>query len=193
MWPWTKQQIQVAGWYILGSRSVCLPTYSQMSASWQIGCIGYGLNLGWYWLRCINRWGMKLRSCRATSWSCSRDISWVYPWERPPGIWQIMLSKKKILWWNYHRWLLRCEWKYMWSFYHFYSQKLCACTDMSDFLQGIIYLLINLLLKAIKWNTWEFSNFLKNHSDLVCHYNIQLPLFLKTYLPLHFGRVWAAR
>ncbi len=66
-----------------------------------------------------------------------------------------------------------------------------ACSDMSDFVTRHNLLVFKLVTQGYKVKDLrkQFSNFFKNHSDLIRHYNIQLPLFLKTYLPLHFGRV----
>ena len=70
-----------------------------------------------------------------------------------------------------------------------------ACSDVSDFIERH-NLLVNKLVTqgyTVKNLRKQFSNFFVKHVDLVRHYNIQLPLFLKTYLPLHFGQARPTR
>ena len=70
-----------------------------------------------------------------------------------------------------------------------------ACSDMSDFIKRHSLLVNKLVTQGYKVKVLrkQFSNFFQNHSDLLRHYDIQLPLFLKTYLPMQVGHVQSTR
>ena len=70
-----------------------------------------------------------------------------------------------------------------------------ACSDMSDFIKRHSLLVNKLVTQGYKVKVLrkQFSNFFQNHSDLLRHYDIQLPLFLKTYLPMQIGHEQSTR
>ena len=70
-----------------------------------------------------------------------------------------------------------------------------ACSDVSDFIERHNLLVKKLVTQGytVKNLRKQFSKFFDKHIELVRHYNIQLSLFLKTYLPLHFGQAQPTR
>ncbi len=62
-----------------------------------------------------------------------------------------------------------------------------ACSDLSDFEIRHNMLANKLLLQGykIKFLRRCFSKFIKDHGELIHHYNIQLPSFLKANLSMH--------